>query len=238
MNKLVSLRTGVFTFGMLLAIGASKMLTPTPLYSPSSPPPIKLVQAVPTQFGGWHEQANQVTAIVSPEVKAMLEDLYSDSLARTYVNDQGDRIMLSLAYGADQSRALQVHKPEVCYEAQGFKIQSTIKATAPTALGPVPVMRVLTQKGPRNEPVTYWIRSGDFIVRGWFEQNLARVRAGLAGHYPDGILVRISSIDDSTPHAYAVQDAFVKDLVSALSPEGRKVLLGDKIAAMTPHSAP
>ncbi|MFT3857433.1 MAG: EpsI family protein [Aquabacterium sp.] len=223
------LRTGVFALGMLIAVAAARVLTPTPMYTESSPPPTKLSTLMPMQFAGWREDPQQFANIVSPEVEQMLKDLYSDNLSRTYVNAQGERVMLSLAYGADQSRSLQVHKPEVCYEAQGFKISKTEKAVSTTSVGGVPVMRVHTSKGPRQEPVTYWIRSGDVIVRGWLEQNVARVKAGLKGHYPDGLLVRVSTIDEDEKHAYAVQDAFIRDLLGAMTPEGRKLMLGDDL---------
>ncbi len=220
------LRTAVFAIAMVIGGVGAHLLKPRPMYTPESPPPVNLTQAVPAQFGGWREDTQRHTMIVSPEVEQMLKDLYSDNLSRTYVNARGDRVMLALAYGADQSRSLQVHKPEVCYEAQGFRISDTRKEAAATEFGPLPVMRVLTTKGNRQEPVTYWIRSGDAIVRGWFEQNVARVKAGLAGYHPDGILVRISTLDANTQNAYAVQDAFIKDLVAALPPEGRRMLLG------------
>ncbi|MDO9238285.1 MAG: EpsI family protein [Aquabacterium sp.] len=228
------LRTTIIVLSMFSAIAAGKMLKPTPLYTDASPPPIKLAQAVPTRFADWTEEPNQQVTIVSPEVAAMLQSLYSDNLTRTYINAKGERIMMSLAYGADQSRALQVHKPEVCYESQGYKISGSTKSATPTVFGHLPVMRVLASRGARNEPITYWIRSGDIIVRGWYEQNLARVKAGLAGHYPDGILVRISSIDGDTSHAYASQDAFIQELVRALPPEGRQILLGAQFTAPKP----
>lgn len=238
MAKTTYVRTGLLVLAMVVAAAAGAALKPTPMYSDSSPPPLKLEQAVPKSFSGWREDPHQLTTVVSPEVEQMLKDIYSDSLSRTYVNARGDRIMLSLAYGADQSRSLQVHKPEVCYEAQGFKISATSKENTATNMGALPVMRVHTSKGPRQEPVTYWIRSGDVIVRGWFEQNVARVRAGLAGHFPDGILVRVSTIDNDTPNAYAVQDAFIRDLVASLSSDGRKMLLGSNfITANTQQHA-
>ena len=224
LNSLI--RTSVFVVAMAASVATAYKLTPTPLYGQDTPPPIKLVQVVPTKFAGWQEDRQQYAGIISPDLQATLETIYSENLTRTYVNAQGERVMLSLAYGADQSRSLQVHKPEVCYEAQGFAVKQTIKTTLPTTLGNLPTMRVLTQKGERHEPVTYWIRMGDNIIRGWWEQNKARVSAGLKGHYPDGILVRVSTIDPDTEHAYAVQDQFIRDLVVALSPEGRKMLLG------------
>lgn len=229
-------RTGLFVAAMVVAVALGNKLKPAPMYTENTPPPTKLEKVVPAQFAGWRIDPNTPAQIISPELQAKLADLYSDTLTRTYINADGDQVMLSLAYGADQSRSLQVHKPEVCYEGQGFKIEETRKDDAQITEGRVPVMRVLTQKGARNEPVTYWIRSGDVIVRGWFEQNVARVQAGLAGHYPDGILVRVSTIDPDASHAYAVQDRFVKDLLASMPQEGRRILLGSAFLAQ--HGQP
>jgi EpsI family protein len=52
-------------------------------------------------FGEWHEEANLLAQVINP---------------------QGYRIMLSIAYGKNQSDALQLHKPEICYPAQGFTL--------------------------------------------------------------------------------------------------------------------
>ena len=65
-----------------------------------------------------------------------------------------------------------------------------------------PVMRMDTVLGRRNEPVTYWIRVGDKVVRGAIEQNLARVRYGLQRKVPDGLLFRVSEINPDSARAY------------------------------------
>ena len=101
--------------------------------------------------------------------------------------------MLSLAYGGDQSHDTQIHKPEVCYPAQGFRLLSSKKDTV-QLLGSVPVMRIITELGPRHEPVTYWIRVGDKVVRGAIEQNLTPTSIAMGGHIPDGLLFRVSEI--------------------------------------------
>ncbi len=50
---------------------------------------------------------------LSPERMALLNKIYNQTLSRTYINNKGDRIMLSIAYGGDQSDSMQVHRPEV-----------------------------------------------------------------------------------------------------------------------------
>ena len=52
------------------------------------------------------------------------------------------------------------------------------------------------------------------------------IRFALTGRIPDGMLFRVSSIDRDAAHAYDVQDAFIADLLEAVSPEGRKRLSG------------
>jgi len=139
--------------------------------------------------------------------------------------------MLSIAYGADQTRNNQVHKPEVCYPAQGFQLLGTQKDKTHTDSGDIPVMRVLTRQGPRIEPVTYWIRVGDKIVRGALEQNIARLQFGLRGSLPDGLLFRVSTIEGNPQPAYKLHDAFVGDLLKALTPQERFQLGGQTLLA-------
>ena len=85
---------------------------------------IQLEPTVPQSFGDWTELPDQPAQVVNPQTKELLDTLYSQILTRTYVNKDGYRIMLSMAYGDDQRGGLQAHRPEVCYPAQGFKVAS------------------------------------------------------------------------------------------------------------------
>jgi hypothetical protein len=82
---------------------------------------IVLESAVPKSFGEWKELPDQGTQVVNPQTKALLDKLYSQTLSRTYVNKDGYRIMLSLAYGDDQRGGLQAHRPEVCYRLKASR---------------------------------------------------------------------------------------------------------------------
>jgi EpsI family protein len=189
---------------------------------------VGLEELIPKKFKDWQVVDTQGQGVVSADLQAELDKYYSELLSRTYINSNGDRIMLSLAYGADQSKSLQVHKPEVCYAAQGFKILDKNDASVDLGSGIVPATRLDTQMGGRREPITYWIRFGDEVVRNWFEQNRARILTGLRGHIPDGLLVRVSNIESDIPHAYAVQDRFLRDLFESSGPEARHMLVGLK----------
>jgi len=189
-------------------------------------PAITLESAIPRQFGDWRELPLGIAQVVNPQTQALLDKIYSQVLARTYANANGYRIMLSIAYGSDQSGALQAHKPEVCYPAQGFALQKNEAGVLATAWGDIPVRRLLTTLGPRQEPVTYWFTVGETAIEGKLQKRLTDLRYGLTGRIPDGMLFRVSSIDGDPAQAYRMQDLFVDQLLAAVSVDERKRLSG------------
>jgi hypothetical protein len=50
------------------------------------------------------------------------------------------------------------------------------------------------------------------------------------------MLFRVSSIDGDPAHAYSLQDAFIGDLLNAVSPAGRKRLSGLEVRGRSPIS--
>jgi len=76
------------------------------------------------------------------------------------------------------------------------------------------------------EPITYWITVGDTNASQGWQRKLARLRYGLTGKVPDGILVRVSSISSDTSHAFAQQAAFIAGLLGSMNDASRKRLIG------------
>lgn len=190
-------------------------------------PPIDLENMVPRQFGEWTEHTGLAVQVVDPEQQASIDRIYSATLSRTYANRDGYRIMLSIAYGKDQSDALQVHKPEVCYPAQGFQLSQVQRLTLDMPDRGIPATRLMTQMGQRYEPVTYWIVLGDQVTRGGLEKKLKEMRYSLLGRtMPDGMLVRVSSIDRDTARAHQIQASFASALVGAIDPKHRTRFAG------------
>jgi EpsI family protein len=185
---------------------------------------------IPSQFGDWQELKQSNSQIVNPQQTAELDKLYSETLSRSYVNSAGAIIMLSIAYGKDQSRDLQIHRPEVCYSAQGFQIVSEEKKTLNYADNNIPTMHIVAKKGQRIEPITYWVRIGEKVVRGNLEQGFARLGYGLSGYIPDGMLFRVSSISDVNTTAFKMQQTFIAELLKAVPISTKSYLLGEKSA--------
>ena len=191
--------------------------------------PIHLLKSVPEMFGGW-STVQETVQFVNPQVTTGIERIYDEVLTRTYVNQNGDRIMLSMAWGDDQRGERQVHRPEICYPAQGFKVETISDETLPTPFGDISVRRLTTTLGPRHEPVTYWVTMAGDVVRNDFDRRMVQVRLLRTNQIPDGLLFRVSSIDRDAAHAFKVQQQFVVDLVRAMSPDVRQRVSGLKPA--------
>ena len=192
---------------------------------------ISLEGTVPKSFGDWTELQEQGVQVVNPQTQELLNKLYSQVLTRSYVDKQGYRIMLSMAYGDDQRGGLQAHRPEVCYPAQGFKLGKVEDGALATAFGNIEVRRLSTNLGSRNEPVTYWLTVGDQIIKNKFDKRIAEIRLGLTGQIPDGLLFRISSIDNDTARGYAMQQKFAADMMAAVPVAARRQLGGLGVAS-------
>jgi EpsI family protein len=185
-----------------------------------------LDKMIPASFAGWNLDTSVVPLAPDPTQKELIAALYDQTLSRTYVNAQGQRVMLSIAYGGDQSKQLQLHLPEVCYVAQGFDMVKDHRDELGTSFGKVPVKRLVARQNTRNEPITYWVTIGDKAVMSGLDQKMQRFVYGLSGRIPDGMLVRVSTIDADDAGAYRVQDRFVNQLLDALKPQDRARLLG------------
>ena len=210
---------------MLLASLGAMVARPTVKLA-AERPAISLESMVPKQFGDWREEPRQSLQVINPQTQELLDKVYNEILTRVYVNAEGYRLMLSIAYGSDQRGSLQAHKPEVCYPAQGFTVHNNQATELATAFGAIPARRLFTAQGARQEPVTYWFTVGDTAVIGKTQKRLVDLRYGLTGRIPDGLLFRISSIDPDQTRAFRHQDQFVNQLLGTLSPADRKRLSG------------
>ncbi|MEF7616502.1 exosortase-associated protein EpsI, B-type [Aquincola sp. MAHUQ-54] len=171
----------------------------------------------PKQFGEWSLEPSGAVILPSPYLQSILDKIYNQTLARTYVNTKGSRIMLSVAYGGDQSDGTSAHRPEVCYPAQGFAITANTQDYLQLPNTKIPVRRLMSVLGPRQEPITYWVIVGDEVVTTGVGQKLAQMRYGLRNLIADGMLVRVSSIDADMKRAYNLHTEFLLDLYAGMA---------------------
>lgn len=184
---------------------------------------------IPNEFGDWVEiGAGAGNFIIDPQQRYTLDKLYTQIVTRTYLHRPSGRgIMLSLAYGDNQSFSKQLHRPEACYSSQGFRIENMHEEKMQADGRPLSVNRMTATAGGRLEQVTYWIRIGDKVISGPpTALNLERMAMGLKGYVADGLLFRISELAEDATSSNPLQDQFINDLLHALSPAQQSMLIG------------
>lgn len=183
----------------------------------------RLERMIPEKIGEWRF----VTAggLVLPPPDALRDRLYSQLLTRTYIHDARPSVMLLIAYGGTQNGMIQIHRPEFCYPAAGYRLAMTERHMVPVMPGvSIPARAMLARSDWRSEQLIYWTRLGHHFPVSWAEQHIAVLSENIAGSIPDGVLVRISSgADRLSP---SVLDGFARDLCRAVGPRMRRILFG------------
>jgi len=210
---------------MVLAVVATIVFQPRKLLADASPK-IILETSVPKQFGDWKIDPDTAAMVPSSVAQEKIAMIYSQTLSRTYMNSRGERVMLSIAYGSNQTQQLRAHRQEVCYKAQGFQVESLRSAELQVSGTIIPVTRMVASNGPRVEPVTYWFTMGSSVVRSYLDRQVAQLKYALSDFIPDGYLFRVSTIDDNEAASFRIQEAFINDLMQTLEPPVRAKLLG------------
>jgi EpsI family protein len=217
---------------LLVGIGSAGLLL-RPSINAAVPDP-NLEQAVPERFGEWRMLPNAlVQASVVTKGATSTDQPYDEVVSRTYVNARGDMVMLALAYGKNQRQEVKVHRPELCYPAQGFKVMSlqpTVFAGvhSKAAGQDVTGQRMVVDGRGNKEVVSYWIRIGDTYSSSPWRIRWQIMQEGLQGRMTDGILVRASQRvnTDADPGPYhQALEAFTRDLIQALPPDKRSYLV-------------
>jgi EpsI family protein len=217
-------------FFMVLSTAAAWWLTPHIKWFDHLGSP-EFANVVPNKFGDWEQIPDAAgSLIVDPQQQDALNNLYTQIVGRSYVHKPSGRlIMLSLAYGDNQTYSKQLHRPESCYSSQGFKIQNLREEEMKAAGLPMSIRRMTAVFGSRLEQVSYFIRIGDKVISGPPSAlNLARMSMGLKGYISDGLLFRVSEVGDDEKLSNQLHDQFINDLLKALSPVQRIMLVGQR----------
>lgn len=211
--------------GMGASAALATWLRPAPRGVQSHAGP-SLDDLIPSRFGVWSLDRDAASFVRAADRRGRQTAIYDQVLERTFMHPSGQRIMLSLAYLGEQSSDMQLHRPEVCYRAGGFRVSELSAARLQVDGRTLPVTRLVADMPGRPEPITYWTvvggRAGEATVLPWRER-LSRV---FQREQAEGVLVRISSIDPQAERAYALHGEFAADLARALAPDRRDFVLG------------
>ncbi len=224
-TPMINFRYLIIGIAMLVAAGLALAITPREKIADQGPK-VNLETMIPKQFEDWQIDEKIVPLQINPVLKANLDKIYNQILSRTYINSQGRSIMLSIAYGDDQRDGMNVHYPEVCYPAQGFRAKGGSQAQITTPHGIINAQHLEMVMGTRNEPITYWTMVGEHQAGKGLKKKMAEMRYSLKGIIPDGMLVRVSSISHDSEQAYRDHEAFIQAMLGALRPQTRLRLSG------------
>ena len=214
--------------GLAVAMGATSLLAGLTRPRPLEPGArsIDLDKIFPSKLGPWRlDEAMQ--AFVRPAaVQGKRQLVYDQVLERAFIGPNGERVMLSIAFGAEQSAGLQLHRPEICYKAGGYLVGDTRSAVLTLADRSVPVTRLRAELPGRPEPITYWTLLGGEVVADASSFRLRRLSFAARRQLVEGMLVRVSSIDPDTEAAYEVHRRFAEDMARALPAAERARFIG------------
>ena len=212
--------------GLAAGMGATALLgsLATPRRLADAEPPLDLQRIFPTRFGAWQE--DRVAAAFVRPADELTKRLYEQLLERTFIDNEGRRVMLSVAYGQEQSAGLELHWPEVCYRFGGFAVHGKHLAELTSEDRKLPVTRLMADLPMRPEVITYWSVLGRERVADANTARLRRLAYAVRREVPDGLLVRISSIDPIPERAFRLQAAFIDEMLKAMAPQDRIRIVG------------
>lgn len=180
--------------------------------------------ALPATVGPWSRSAAE--GVLIPKGEEPGEEVYDDVVTGYYTSAGEPPVMLLIAYGSAQTGTTQLHRPEVCYPAAGFKVHKgpNIALDLP---GKMIAARTMTATAVgRVEQILYWSRVGRDYPTSTNDQRWSVLRNTLNGVVPDGALVRMSIIDPHRPAAMAALKTFAAALIETASPKALRLLTG------------
>lgn len=210
---------------MGLAAWLAAVAAPTTMLADSHDK-ITLATIVPESFGVWRIDSAARNVLVEPALQRAIDAVYAQTISRVYVNARGERIMLAIAYGRDQSDNFQVHLPEGCYQGQGFAVNQSEAVRISTRFGAIPAQRMVAERLARREAVTYWLIIGDRFGTDEWERKKSKLSYALKRTVPDGMLVRVSSITPDTQAAFDLQQQFIQAMLDGVPMGRRRFLFG------------
>jgi EpsI family protein len=186
-----------------------------------------LQQVVPRQFGEW-KLDQRIRLVFPPDAEGFARQLYSQEVGRGYTDREGNLVMLLVAYGPNQTSRLQLHRPELCYTADGFRVSKSVPANVSYRAGaqPLNLLRLTARRESRVEPISYWVRVGDDITNSVWGRQISRLKLTLQNKIADGALMRVSTIGVAEDKSYEVQERFIRDFYEGLAPQHRAFFFG------------
>ncbi len=185
--------------------------------------PEEFGRGLPERVADWRSRKS-AEVVLPPQDGS--DELYENLESRIYEAAGLPPMMVVVAYSSIQQNDVQIHRPEICYPASGFPIISSEPIELVLGGRAIQAREVAANRGGLTERIIYWVRVGDSFPTTWAGQRLTMAAANLTGSVPDGVLVRISAIEEPANPVPQVLRQFVNAFVMHSAPQFRdKILL-------------
>ena len=84
---------------------------------------------------------------------------------------------------------------------------------------------MVADRGGYVEQILYWVRVGDQFPTTWIDQRFAMAADSLKGRLPDGVLVRLSTIQEPEFHGIPMLKGFATQLLDHTASDFRESIL-------------
>ena len=183
----------------------------------------KLERVLPEKIGRWTYVSS--SGLVVPPEDQLSRALYSQLLTRVYADQDGNAMMVLVAQSGSQTGILQIHRPEICYNAGGYALSGVEPHVVKLPLGAIPAMSMAASNGARTEQLVYWTRIGNHMPTSWRQQRMAVAIDNLKGRIPDAVMVRVSTISNNRDAALHSIDEFFGAMLEPMAPNVRRVFI-------------
>lgn len=211
--------------GLSLVGGAAFSYLMAPRAKAAPIPEEEFQDLIPAKVGGWTSRnSNEVVLPAEDDLEAKL---YENLETRIYEGNGLPSVMMLIAYSSVQENDVQVHRPEVCYPVAGYPILTAESAVIEFGSGKIDARELVADRGGIRERILYWVRVGDEFPVGWLEQRLIMAKKTLLTGFPDGLLFRVSTLEDDSNYTPLSLRIFMKAFFEASSEAfKKKVLVG------------
>lgn len=230
-------RRQALLFGISMAtVSAVAELAKADVPDPGKGEGLLLSDIFPDQFADWTIDPQSLPVVRTASGGERILEAYDQLLERTFVDSNGYRVMLSVASSYGSAASMQLHMPQVCYSANGYRVSELAPGTLNLSDRDLSVRRMRAEMPGRIEPLTYWAVVAERVATEYFltgserwEFRRRRLMYALRREPVSGMLVRVSSIDPQTQRAHTIQARFSNAMLRAIDPGYRAKVIGVEV---------
>lgn len=228
---MLSRRSVLISMGasMATSLGAASMLSHRRAKAVASAQALSAI-ALPDDLGPWRKTPDRPVSLQpEDEKRALATYLWTESA--TYVGSEGgETVMVALAHSKTSGEeADQLHRPEICYPAQGRRVSASTRTKLKVLDSDMDVLTFDASSGSNTEVVSYWMTMGGQVVLPGWDRRLLAFKLAAQGMDTSGLLYRVSSFlsrGEGRSAQLALQARFTTELMRHLTPQQRDALMG------------